>query len=247
MDALIYLCHKSSGSTPWNHLVQFPRPAVDVQNIADGLSQVAIGSSQTALSRQATTSHAPLSDATPAAIPDVLPPSYSEGNALGLSVPLPPIAQSLEDNDGLFDPVPVWALGYDTCSFPNSKFSFPYLTITLKMLSPLDYAFVRAREIDGSIIHSFKEIPAATVSVPSLGRNADVVIDSLGYPLSTLLQLRNAFSDAREVTDNPQHAFILEMVNQGMSILEAGMFYGLIEMPSREKVKYRQRMDFDVL
>lgn len=87
VDALVLLSHKPNTSTPWNHLVHFPRPALDVRNLVEGLSRVSVGSSQAALPRQATPSQAVLPSGSSTAIPDASPPSYTERNTLGLSFP----------------------------------------------------------------------------------------------------------------------------------------------------------------
>lgn len=104
--------------------------------------------------------------------------------------------------------------------------------------------FVHVRDIDGQVIRSLKEIPSRTVTVPSLGRNADIIVDGFGYSVSTIVKLRNAFLNAREVVDNPCYAFIVEMVEQGMSLMEAGSIFGAIETT---KEATRERLDFELL
>ncbi|KAK7689757.1 hypothetical protein QCA50_006396 [Cerrena zonata] len=224
VDGLIILIRKDKSDLPssWTQLVDFPRPVIDMQSIAGELAQMSVGSSQAGVSRQVTASQAILSSGSSAAIPDTSPPSYSEGNALGLSTSLPTISHVPGDGD-VFASIPIWALGHNVHSFPPN------------------YAFVRVRDTSGRVIRSLKEIPSRTIPVPSLGRNADLLVDILGLPVATIVQIRNAFLNAREVEDNPCYAFIVEMVGHGMTLMEAGSIYNEIETT---KEASRERLDF---
>ncbi|KAK7689643.1 hypothetical protein QCA50_007436 [Cerrena zonata] len=224
VDALVFLCNKENTTPAWNNPVSFRRPTVGIQEVVESLSQVSIGSSQQALLPARTQSSA--------VVPDASPPSYF---ALGPSTPSSSLthtsssSENGEDDADAFALTPIWALGYNTHSWPHN------------------YTFVHAREIGGRIIRSFKTIPSSTVIVPSLGRHADRIVDVYGYPLWVIFQLRDAYVDARKDVDNPCRTFIIEMVGHGMTHMEAGMLYDIMEIPAVEMIKYRQRFDFDIL
>ena len=111
---------------------------------------------------------------------------------------------------------------------------------------PTDYSFLHARGINGRVLYSLKDIPSDVTTVPSLGRVADLVLDAMGYPTSTVSLLHNTFIQAHQVEDDPCQLFIAEMVRGGMSVLEATMFYGIIEISSGETTK-RVRFNVDIV
>ncbi|KAK7685838.1 hypothetical protein QCA50_011184 [Cerrena zonata] len=223
VDALVLLCHKKNISYPWSQVFEFPRPVSDTQDISLDLSRLSLGSSQSPPSRSLTASEGRTSSDTPSlVVPDTAPPSYY---AEGLS--LPTTSHAAENERDIFESIPVWALGYDSHSWPH------------------DYAFVRVRDIEGRVIRSYNAIPSGTVSVPSLGSRADRIVDMYGCELSTILRLYFAYKDARLEADNPCRAFIIEMVGHGMCHMEAGFLFDQIEMPDGDNIPYRERLDLD--
>ena len=100
----------------------------------------------------------------------------------------------------------------------------------------------RSRDIEANPIRSFHRPHRATSIVPSLGPVVDQIIDGLGYQSSAIPLLHMAYINARR-SRGQRSMFVHVMANRGMSLMEAAMFWSLIELPDGMSFDYRVRMD----
>ena len=103
----------------------------------------------------------------------------------------------------------------------------------------------RSRDIEGNPLRSFRRPHRTTALVPSLGWIADQILDGLGYPSSAIPLLHMAYINARRSRDQ-RRFFVHVMANRGMSLMEAAMFWELIELPDGINYNYRVRIDVPV-
>lgn len=102
---------------------------------------------------------------------------------------------------------------------------------------------VRSRELNGQILQSFNAHLGNTALVPSLGRVADHVVDGLGFPTPAVSLLHVVYINARRSPGRGRRWFIKVMANRGMSLMEAAMFWNIVELPSGSRFRFRVRMD----
>ena len=100
----------------------------------------------------------------------------------------------------------------------------------------------RSRDIEANSIRSFRRPHRATAIVPSLGSVADQILDGLGYPSSAIPLLHMAYINALR-SRGQRSMFVHVMANRGMSLMEAAMFWNLIELPGGMSFDYRVRID----
>ena len=100
----------------------------------------------------------------------------------------------------------------------------------------------RSRDIEANSIRSFRRPHRATAIVPSLGSVADQILDGLGYPSSAIPLLHMAYINALR-SRGQRSMFVHVMANRGMSLMEAAMFWNLIELPGGMSFDYRLRID----
>lgn len=86
--------------------------------------------------------------------------------------------------------------------------------------------------------------PTHTVLVPSLGTTIDVIVDGLGFTPDTIRCLHTTYLDARRVSAPHNGWFFDTMAEHGMSLIEAAMFWGLIQVPTGTTLPYREKCVF---
>lgn len=83
--------------------------------------------------------------------------------------------------------------------------------------------------------------PPGRILVPALGDLADSVLDGLGYTESTIKLLHSTFINARGSPRRWRKWFVNTMVDSGMSMMEAAMFWSMIKVPAGRVYMWRER------
>ena len=125
-----------------------------------------------------------------------------------------------------------------------SSLHFP-LSLTF-LTEELQTVLFRSRNIDGQVLRSFNTHSGSTALVPSLGPVADAVVDGLGFPTPTISLLHTVYINAHRSINKRRKWFLKAMANHGMSLMEAAMFWSIIDVPLSNKFYYRVRIDINI-
>ena len=102
-----------------------------------------------------------------------------------------------------------------------------------QMLSPtIDGILTNVRDLSGKILRSVKisERPSEQIRIPSLGREADDLVDSLGLSPSAILEIHNLLLKAvKSKANSKAQDFIDGLVDLGMAYMEAMLVWNSID------------------
>ena len=105
---------------------------------------------------------------------------------------------------------------------------------------------LRSRTIDNEVMVAYRQNPPGRILVPSLGARADAVVDGLGFTEYAIRLLHSTWFNARREPRRWRKWFVNTMVDREMSIMEAAMFWSIIDVPLSNKFYYRVRIDINI-
>ena len=100
---------------------------------------------------------------------------------------------------------------------------------------------MRSKDVDGEVLLTYMVHPPGRVLVPTLGGNADAVLDGLGYLNSTITFIHSTWINARRSPKRGRKWFVNALADHGMSLMEAAMFWQLIKIPAGKGYVWRER------
>ena len=106
--------------------------------------------------------------------------------------------------------------------------------------NPIGHVFLHTRDIRGNILNTIVDDTIVPVArVPSLGQQADRLLDAFGFPSSVIRQLRTSYLDARqfEIEEDAFLHFVSSMRGHGMVHVVAVLFWEAM----KEHVAYNER------
>ena len=105
-----------------------------------------------------------------------------------------------------------------------------------------EFILVHARSINGDAVRSFRCLPGEKELLPSLGQEANQLVDALGYLPATIYRIYATYRTVRHIADphEAEKAFIRELGGHKLSLLEAALVWRSLTKskvggPSRER------------